>query len=222
MEARLAASEETRARIVDAARTLLSATGGIGAFTIDAVAAQAGVARMTVYYQFGSKTGLIEAVFDSLEVVKSGVPRLVAALALDDPGEALAGMVRVFAEVWERDRVVIRRLAGLAALDPAFARVWHAREGRRLEGFRQIASRVAARRRAPKLDVDAATSALFALISPAGFEAMAGNDRSFDSVAPIVHQLARKTLGLDESEPVHFEGDRRAKRAPARRGERRR
>ncbi|MFI5231354.1 MAG: hypothetical protein ACHQSE_02460 [Gemmatimonadales bacterium] len=38
-----------------------------------------------IYHQFGSKTGLIETVFDSLAVVQVGVPRLVAALNLDDP-----------------------------------------------------------------------------------------------------------------------------------------
>src|SRR5437868_652736 len=56
--------EQTRARIVAAARELLATPGGIAGFTIDAVAAQAGVARMTVYNQFASKIGLLEALFD--------------------------------------------------------------------------------------------------------------------------------------------------------------
>lgn len=204
MAARQTASEETRARVVAAARRLLSAPRGISELTIDAVAAQAGVARMTVYYQFESKTGLIEAVFDSLEVVRSGVPRLVAALGLDDPEASLEEFVATFAAVWQADRLVIRRLQGLAGVDPAFAKVWHAREGRRRDGLKQIATRVAARRGRAKLDVDAATSALFAIASPEGFEAMAGPERGFDRVAPLVLQLARKALGLDGSEPVRF------------------
>ncbi|MGH7712677.1 MAG: TetR/AcrR family transcriptional regulator, partial [Gemmatimonadaceae bacterium] len=89
MRARQAATEATRARIVRAARLLLSARRGIDAFTIETVARKAGVARMTVYHQFGSKTGLIEAVFDSLAIVRVGVPRLVAALHLSDPLETL-------------------------------------------------------------------------------------------------------------------------------------
>ncbi|HET9983960.1 MAG TPA: helix-turn-helix domain-containing protein [Longimicrobiales bacterium] len=216
MGARQAASEETRGRIVAAAREILSAAGGIDAFTIDAVAAQAGVARMTVYYQFGSKTGLIEAVFDSLEIVRTGVPRLAAALGLDDAAAALAEFVSVVAEAWQADRLVIRRLQGLAALDPAFASVWHAREGRRREGLRQIASRVAASRPDASLDVDAATAALFAIVSPEGFEAMAGGERSFDAVAPVAHQLAGKALGLDGGEPVRFRRAARARRPRAR------
>src|SRR5688572_28831803 len=142
MGARLASAERTRARIVRAARALLSAARGMEAFTIESVARKAGVSRMTVYHQFGSKTGLIEAVFDSLAIVRVGVPRLVAALGLDDPGETLAAFVGVFAEVWQADRAVIRRLQGLAALDPEFARVWRTREERRREGLRAIVARI--------------------------------------------------------------------------------
>lgn len=205
MVARQAAADETRSRIVAAARALISAPGGIGAFTIDAVAAHAGVARMTVYHQFGSKTGLIEAVFDSLAIVRRGVQQLVAALALADPAETLERFVRTFADVWQEDRLVIRRLGGLAALDPEFASVWNAREGRRREGMRQIATRVASsRRRRGAVDVDAATAALYAIISPEGFEAMAGPGRTFRDVEPLVHGLARKVLGLDGGEPVRL------------------
>jgi len=50
-ERRQAATNETRARILEAAHSLLSGPGG-ATFTIDAVAEQADVARMTVYHQF--------------------------------------------------------------------------------------------------------------------------------------------------------------------------
>jgi AcrR family transcriptional regulator len=210
MVARQAAAEETRSRVVAAARELISAPGGIGELTIDAVAMHAGVARMTVYHQFGSKTGLIEAVFDSLAIVRSGVQRLVAALGLADPAETLEVFVRTFADVWQEDRLVIQRLGGLAALDPEFASVWHARESRRREGMRQIATRVAATRARTRrpLDVEAATAALYAIVSPEGFEAMAGPGRTFSDVEPLVHQLARKSLGLDGSAPVKMKKKR--------------
>lgn len=206
MESRRAAADETRARIVAAAREMLGAPGGIGAFTVDAVARAAGVARMTVYHQFGSKTGLIEGVFDSLAIVRVGVPRLVAALDLADPAETLAEFVRTFAEVWGEDRLAVRRLQGLAALDPEFAQVWQAREARRRGGMRQIAARVAAARgdAALPLDVEAATAALYAIVSPEAFEAMAGSDHTLADVAPLVLQLARGALGLDGGAPVAF------------------
>ncbi len=63
---RQTATEQTRTRIVFAARELLAAPDGVSGFTVDAVAAQSGVARMTVFNQFGSKSGLLEALFDDL------------------------------------------------------------------------------------------------------------------------------------------------------------
>src|SRR5262245_43869901 len=63
---RRAATGQTRARTIAAARELLTAENGISAFSIEAAARQAGVARMTLYYQYGSKTGLLNALFDDL------------------------------------------------------------------------------------------------------------------------------------------------------------
>ncbi len=53
----------TRTPILQAACQLL-ASGGFSAFTIDTVARAADVSRMTIYNQFGSKAGLLEAIFD--------------------------------------------------------------------------------------------------------------------------------------------------------------
>ena len=55
---RQVAADETRSRILNAARSQLEEEAS---FSIDAVARRADVARMTVYYQFGSRRGLLEA-----------------------------------------------------------------------------------------------------------------------------------------------------------------
>ena len=52
---RAAAAEKKRAEVVQAARDLLGAGGGAGAFSLEAAARQAGVTRLTVYNQFGSR-----------------------------------------------------------------------------------------------------------------------------------------------------------------------
>src|SRR5262245_26712833 len=109
---RQAAIEETRARIVVAARELLAAGDGFPGFTIDAVARQAGVARMTIYYQYSSKIGLLEAVCDSL-AVSGGMGQLAAAFRRTDPIDALLDFVAVFGGFWDADRQVTRRLRGL-------------------------------------------------------------------------------------------------------------
>src|ERR1700719_4474852 len=113
---RQASSEQTRSRIIDAARELLMTSNGFSGFSIDAVARQADVARMTVYHQFGSKIGLLEALCDSL-AASGGMEQLASAFRQPEPLDALDEYITVFGRFWESDRLVTRRLRGLAALD---------------------------------------------------------------------------------------------------------
>jgi hypothetical protein len=143
-------------------------------------------------------------VFDSLAIVRVGVPRLIAALGLADPRETLAAFVQVFAEVWQADRIVIRRLQGLAALDSEFARVWHTREERRREGLRTIVARLSSRQtgksrvRADAVSPDEAmlTDVLYAIIAFETYDVIAGPKRRFEAIVPIIHRLVLTTLGL--------------------------
>src|SRR5437868_14780301 len=106
-------SGENRRRIVAAARRLLAQRRGVAAFTVDAVAREAGVARMTVYYQFDSKAGLIEALFDEL-ARKGGLDRLPLAFHQPDPRQALEDFITAFCKFWASDSVVMGRLQALA------------------------------------------------------------------------------------------------------------
>src|SRR5437867_289858 len=97
--------QQTRDRIVEAARTLLTTSDGFTGFSIEAVARQANVARMTVYYQFGSKIGLLEAIFDSL-AASGGIAQLASVFQLADPHEALAEYIRIFSQFWDSERLI--------------------------------------------------------------------------------------------------------------------
>src|SRR5947209_669870 len=81
---RQAATELTRARILNATRALLMSSNGYSHFSIDAIARQADVTRMTVYHQFGSKTGLLEGLCDSL-AVSGGMEQLATAFRQAEP-----------------------------------------------------------------------------------------------------------------------------------------
>jgi AcrR family transcriptional regulator len=64
---------------------------------------------VTVYYQFGSRRGLFEALFD--ELARHGlVERLRAAFGRADPLDRLDALVAAFGSFWASDRLVIRRL----------------------------------------------------------------------------------------------------------------
>jgi AcrR family transcriptional regulator len=129
-----------RHRILDAARELLSEYTHYRAFTVDAVARRADVARATVYYQFGSKSGLLEALCDTL-AERGGMTELSRAFTAADPDEALRLLVGAFAQFWNTDRAVMRRLRALAALDPDVAAVLAARDERRRTALRTLLDR---------------------------------------------------------------------------------
>src|SRR5579859_7421009 len=113
---RKAASDQTRARILAAARALLMAPDGYSRFSIETVARQADVARMTIYHQFGSKSGLLEALCDTL-AAGGGMEQLASAFRLPEPLDVLKQYLVVFSRFWNADRLVTRRLRALAALD---------------------------------------------------------------------------------------------------------
>lgn len=132
--------DEGRRRILDAARDLLAESTHYAAFTIDAVAQRADVARATVYDQFRSKTGLLEALCDAL-AERGGMAELSRAFAASDPDDALRLLVTAFTRFWGTDRLVMRRLRALAALEPNVAGVITARDERRRQALKTLLDR---------------------------------------------------------------------------------
>jgi len=171
---------------------------GFSGFSIDAVARQADVARMTVYHQFGSKIGLLEALCDSLAAY-GGMEQLASAFRRTEPLDALNEYITVFGRFWQSDRLVTRRLRGLAALDPDFEQVIRARDERRRKGLRVLVQRLIEQygRPAPEA-LDEAVNVLYTLISFECFDTLAGPTRSIQEVVPMVQQLARAAIELNE------------------------
>lgn len=193
---RQATTTQTRARILAAAHQLLAAPGGVAGVTVEAVARHADVSRMTVYYQFGSKAGLLEALFDQLATT-GGLPQSVAAaFGQPDPRDALAGYVAAFGRFWAAERLVLRRLRSLAALDPELEQGVRARDARRRAGLELLAARLADRYTHPPPEaLEEAVAVLHMLTSFETFDTLAGPDRSPQDVAGLVHRLAVAALG---------------------------
>jgi AcrR family transcriptional regulator len=193
---RQAAIEKTRARIISATRELLMENSGYARFSIDAVARQADVARMTVYHQFGSKIGLLEALCDSL-AASGGMQQMATAFSQSEPLDALKEYLLVFGHFWNVDRLVMRRLRALAALDPDFEQVIRTRDEWRRRGVRVIAERFAVRNSlTPGESLDKTIDILFTLSSFETFDTLAGPTQSMEDVAILVYELARAALNL--------------------------
>jgi AcrR family transcriptional regulator len=187
---------QTRARIVEAARVLLTTSDGFTSFSIEAVARQANVARMTVYYQFGSKIGLLEAIFDTL-AANGGIAQLANVFQLADPHAALAEYIRIFSQFWDSERLLARRLRGLAALDHEFELVVRARDERRRKGLGVLVQRLADREGRPAPDaIHQIVDLLFTLTSFETFDTLAGPARTCADVAPVVQRLVHLALDL--------------------------
>ena len=194
---RQVATEQTRARILNAARKLLLSSNAFSGFSIAAVARQADVARMTVYHQFGSKIGLLEALSDFL-AEHGGMEQLANAFRQTDPLEALDEYIRVFSRFWQSDFFLIISLRALSTLDPDFEQVVKAREERRRKGMQVIIQRFDEKYGKPAPEaIDEIVNILFTLLSFETFDTLAGPNHSIEEVAPLVQRLARAALELD-------------------------
>jgi AcrR family transcriptional regulator len=191
---RAAAVAETRARIVEAARAVFSEDGFHRA-AVDEVARRADVARATVYYQFGSKLGLVEAVLDDIER-SGGLERIIAAAELPDAVEATMRSFEEGSRFWAADHVLVRKLIGLAAADPETRQLVQGRDRNRHALVTRLASRLAEQRRLrPGCSVEEAVQTLSLLSSFEAFDhLLTGHALDADAVAAFLVQLVERSL----------------------------
>src|SRR5262249_20167049 len=143
--------DQTRARIVNAALELLREDSSVREFSIDAVAHRADVVRMTVYYQFGARRRLLEAVVDRTGA-RGLVPHLRNAFVHAEPQSRLDQLVAAFGKFWGSDRLVLRRLRSMAALDPELGEALRARDALRMGHMRKIVTQLGRPRRRASVD----------------------------------------------------------------------
>ena len=133
--------EDTRDRIIAAARELFGQSG-FYSVSLDDVAKTAGVARATVYYQFESKSGLLDAVVASI-IQRVGIERAVRAREHPDAALGIRIFVQEVASFNSSEDVLLRNLYGLAAIDPETSRVLEQYEGLRKDALAWLVKRLA-------------------------------------------------------------------------------
>ena len=185
-----AAASQTRERIVAAAAAILGSAKGVEDFSLEGVAKAAGVTRLTVYNQFGSRRGLLEAVFDDI-ARQGGLEGIADAMAMADPHAALDRLVEIFCAFWNRDPAV-GRLHEAVATDPEFASALIERNERRRKGLTVLVKRMAGKTASRRARQDA-VDIIFALTSYAMF-AMLSPGRSADDLRHLVQSPCRAAL----------------------------
>jgi AcrR family transcriptional regulator len=186
-------AQKTRARIISAANRQLRSAKGLQSLSLESVAAQAGVTRLTVYNQFGSRRGLLEAVFDDV-AFRGGLYRIPEAMADRDPRAALRRLVAIFCDFWYFNRRMLGQIIGAGVAEPRLELAIRTRNERRRKLLAMILKRLEGAARAPQETVDEVVDVLFVLTSHAVFAGLADKGRGVETVCRIVQDLAIRAL----------------------------
>jgi AcrR family transcriptional regulator len=109
-------SGKTVDRVLEAAERMIRA-GAFHTATMDELASAAGVSRATVFNRFGSKLGVLEALF-TRAIEGPEMEAIQKALELEDPVAALAGAIDAACAIWDREGYIHEHLQAIAVLEP--------------------------------------------------------------------------------------------------------
>jgi AcrR family transcriptional regulator len=191
--ARARAAADSRAKVLAAARAVLS-DPACPAWSMETVAAAAGVTRMTVYNQFGSRTALIEAVLDQV-VARDRMDQLVDGTSELDPADALHAALGTTFRFWHAERPLLRRLFAVAYAEPAVAALLARREGWRRDQFAALLGRAA-----PALRDDSGVlDLLVAVTSFPTYDRLGLSADAPDVAADLLHRLIRELVAAESA-----------------------
>jgi AcrR family transcriptional regulator len=187
---RLESSDRKRAKILGTARRQLE-SGGFLNLTLDSLARESGVTRQTIYNLFGTKAGVLEALFDQL-ALRGGLHRMPEVMQ-QTTESLLPAFVKIFTDFWSRDRLFIRRIHGIAAIDPELGVAVEARNRRRQTAAARIVDRLDKRSGARETaDRMKKTAMLWALTSFEFFDVLAEGSATLEDAADQVLMLAKR------------------------------
>ena len=178
---RQAGVDRTRSAVLEAARELVAA-GDVPTLSVGAVARRAGVSRLTVYNQFGSRDGLLRAVVGDAHrrAAATSAPSPAA-----DPREELRQRIGAACARWASDPALFRGLTPVGSIhEPAGL------------DHRHLAERLAmADQLRPGCSLKEAEDVIGTLTSFATFDRLHGDGRrSAAAVADILMRLAAGIL----------------------------
>jgi|UPI00055247C7 AcrR family transcriptional regulator len=182
-------SEETRLNVLQAARRLLE-TGGAAEFTMENISTQSGASRQTLNNLFGNKEGIIIGLFDHI-AEGGGMLAMREVMHLEEASAAVCAFTRVFVQFWMRERILLRRIHGIAALDLDFGQAVRARYARRRQAAEVLARRFVDKTVLPPAETAAA---LYAFTSFEFFDTLVPDDLAESKAVEQVMRLAERLL----------------------------
>jgi AcrR family transcriptional regulator len=190
---RLERSDEKREKILAALKTQLEAKG-FSSLTLDGLARESGVTRQTIYNLFTNKTGLLEALFDQI-ALDGGMERMRNVMQAANPESMLTSFVEIFSTFWRKDRLLIRRIHGIAAIDPEFGAAVEARSRRRRGAAMRVVEMLDQGSEGKgRADREQRISTLHALTSFEFFDALADSSGSVDEAARLLPGIVERAI----------------------------
>lgn len=191
------AADQNRLRILRAAKDLLLAHD-FREFSMESVAKAAGVTRLTVYYQFNSRAGLLEALYDFLARSANLGERIGEVFRTGNVAQQqIHYFIDVFTHFWASNREVIRRLHGLGAVDAEIGQGLRARNERRRNALRVLVDdHVRMNYHYTALQIPVMLDILHMITSFETFDALSVGERSLEDVRKILVRMADQALGM--------------------------
>jgi AcrR family transcriptional regulator len=187
------ASGRTRELVLEAARTQLE-SGGVHDLTMESLATASGVTRQTIHNLFGTKTAVLEALFDRI-AMGAGMARMREVMTASNPERMLVAFVAIFTGFWAKDRLLLKRIHGIAAVDPEFGKAVAARNQRRQMAAARVVERLPGL--VPGNDEEeraAKVAILVALTSFEFFDALVESSGSVESAAGSVYPIVKRAM----------------------------
>ena len=160
--------------LVIAAAARLFATRGYLATSIEDIAAEAGVARPTVFSAVGPKAVILRQVVDQA-LAGDDAPVPVADRnwwreTVDQPDAAIAiqHLARTMTRIGQRIALIAGALETAATIDPDAAEVWNRYQQQRRTGLREFAEALTTKRASLRCDIDTMTDTLW-MLQPAAY-----------------------------------------------------
>ena len=188
-----AATEETRRRIIRAARKVLAGPKGYGGMSLEGVAKVASVTRLTIYNHFGTKRCLLEALFDE-RAKRGGLHRIADVMAMPDPHQAVLQIADIFCAFWASDARILSRVWAATVGDPGLAEGIHARNERRRNILSILVGRMVARGAVHEDRSKDLVDLLFALTSLSFYGEISSGNKDSERVALLVTQAVKHAL----------------------------
>jgi len=189
---RLEQMGKTKTTVLAVAREQLEA-GGMREFSMESLARACGVTRQTIHNLFGTRTAVLETLFDQI-ARDSGMERMREVMTTRDATEMLDRFVEVFSGFWLRNRLLLKRIHGIAAIDPEFGKAIEARNQRRHAAAGRVIERLGDRVQGQKKEKIAC---LVALTSFEFFDALAESFGDAETARKRLPELIRRGLLMD-------------------------